>query len=43
MAAIALAAGIPLIPALIGTAFGIKKDGSPLRRSWWTATPTTEV
>lgn len=31
-----LAAGIPAIPALVGIVLGVRKDGSPFRRSWWT-------
>lgn len=30
-----IAAGIPCVPMLVGLAFGIKKDGSPLRKEWW--------
>lgn len=30
-----LAFGIPVLPALVGFAFGVRKDGSPFRRSWW--------
>jgi hypothetical protein len=32
-----LAFGIPASPAAVGLAFGIAKDGSPFRRSWWSA------
>jgi len=31
-----LAFGIPALPALIAFAFGVHKDGSPLRKEWWT-------
>lgn len=37
MAAIALAAAIVAFPILISFAFGIAKDGSPLKRDWWTS------
>ena len=32
-----LIAGIPAIPAVLGVVLGVIKDGSPFRRSWWTA------
>lgn len=32
-----MAAAVPAIPALVGLVFGIRKDGSPFKRSWWTS------
>jgi hypothetical protein len=35
MMAIFLASAIPAFPALVGFIFGVVKDGSPLRKEWW--------
>ena len=32
-----MAAGIPAVPMLLALVAGIAKDGSPLRRSWWSS------
>jgi hypothetical protein len=31
-----LVAGIPAFPAVLGLVLGIVKDGSPLRKEFWT-------
>jgi hypothetical protein len=37
LVALLLATLIPAIPAAVGFAFGIARDGSPLHRDWWTS------
>lgn len=37
MTAALLAAGVPTLACVPAVVLGIVKDGSPLRREWWTS------